>query len=458
MPEGAAETVRRRTVVMERMGRGMLILLSGEPKNFSNDVFYPFRQENNLYYLTGINQPGITLVLLPAGEAQREILFLPKRDPSKEIWTGRMLSAEDARRRSGIPHIRAADELEGFLDAVLGGAPDQAHPPGASADDRDTTDVWLLLGDGARSRALFDRERAFGDTLSARFAGIRLKDALPIFRDLRIVKSVYEQGLIRRAVGITCEAHRRVMTVVAPGMNESELDGLIHATYRRHGAQWGFPSIVGSGPNATTLHYEENARPMQDGELVLIDIGAEVDHYAADVTRTIPVSGRYRPEQREIYDIVLRAQEAAIGAVRPGASIRDVHNAAMAVLKAELKRIGLIADTSGTQYRLWFMHGTSHWLGMDVHDLGGRDTPFQPGMVLTVEPGVYVREDALDYLDRTPENEALIAAIRPAFERYKNIGVRLEDDVLVTEKGHELLSGAAPRTAGEIEAVMQNRK
>ncbi|SVD35545.1 uncharacterized protein METZ01_LOCUS388399, partial [marine metagenome] len=256
-------------------------------------------------------------------------------------------------------------------------------------------------------------------------------------------------------IDITGEAHRNVMNTVQPGIYEYQLDGLIYNTYRRYGAHLGFPSIVRSGPNATTLHYEENTRQMQEGELVLLDIGAEVGHYSADITRTVPVSGTFSTEQRAIYDLVFQAQEAAMSLVRPGATIGDLHNRVLEVIKAGLEELGLITDTSGKQYRMWFMHGTSHFIGLDVHDVGNRNTVFVPGMVLTVEPGIYIREDALVHLEDTPENRQLKVDIRPAYRLYKNIGIRIEDDVLVTESGYELLSGSAPREMGSVISEMK---
>lgn len=460
----AAESSLRRARVMERMGQGMAILISGEPKNFSNDVDYPFRQENNLYYLTGVNQPGATLVLMPGSREPQEVLFLPKREPSQETWTGHMLSAVEAERLSGIKQIWEATELEAFLDAALTGKRYEKRsfswdvPRPAEPSAKDSLEVWLIQARGSSAVAQFQREKTFGDTLSARYPRLRKKDLLPIFADLRLIKSPYEVAQLRSAIELTADVHRGVMTLVKPGMNESELDGFIYAGYRRRGAQWGFPSIVASGPNATTLHYEDNSRQIQDGDLVAIDIGAEIDHYSADVTRTIPANGRFTREQRTIYEIVFRAQEAGLNAARPGATIRSVHSAALGVLKTELLRIGLVTDTTSNQYRMWFMHGTSHWLGLDVHDPGARDTLFQPGMVLTVEPGLYIREDALDYLEKTPENETFLAAVRPAFERYKNIGVRIEDDILITNDGYEALSMSAPRTVQEIETFMRVKR
>ena len=454
---------RRTRVMEETAGRSVVILFSGTPKNFSNDVDYPFRQENNLYYLTGINQTGITLVLIPDNTEQREILFLPARDPSKETWTGHMLSHEEAMSISGIQHIRGADSFEPFLEKALGGKTLESSEVSDSGDyqpltvsaEGDSIDIWMLIGNKALQKRLFEKEHTFANSLTERFSDIRLNDVSPVLQDVRLVKSDYEVQQLQKAIDITCEAHRKVMKSVQAGGYEYQLDGLIHNTYRQYGAQWGFPSIVGSGPNATTLHYEENTRQMHDGELVLLDIGAEVGHYSADVTRTIPVNGFFSDEQRTIYDLVFRAQEAAMKLVRPGATIGEVHNKARDVIKAGLKELGLITDTTGNQYRMWFMHGTSHFIGLAVHDVGGRNTVFRPGMVLTVEPGIYVREEALDHLEDTPKNQQLKNDIREAFERYKNIGVRIEDDVLVTENGYELLSGSAPRN---IDSLMSEMK
>ena len=438
--------LRRTLVMQETGGRSMVILFSGTPRNYSNDVNYPFRQENNLYYLTGINQTGITLVLIPDDTDQREILFLPERDPSAEIWTGHMLSHEEAQLISGINHIRNTNDFESFLETRLNTY---------AQESADSTDVWMLIGKHALQKQLFGKEHAYGRALKKRHSNIKLKDVTPVFDDTRLVKSDYELQQLRSAIDITGEAHRKVMNTVQPGIYEYQLDGLIYNTYRRYGAHSGFPSIVGSGPNATTLHYEANARQMHEGELVLLDIGAEVGHYSADITRTVPVSGTFSTEQRAIYDLVFQAQEAAMDLVRPGATIGDLHNRALEVIKTGLKRLGLITDTSGRQYRMWFMHGTSHFIGLDVHDVGNRDTVFLPGMVLTVEPGIYIREDALDHLEDTPENRQLKKDIHHAFQLYKNIGIRIEDDVLVTETGYELLSGSAPREMGSVISEMR---
>ncbi|MFN2412533.1 MAG: M24 family metallopeptidase, partial [Pyrinomonadaceae bacterium] len=217
---------------------------------------------------------------------------------------------------------------------------------------------------------------------------------------------------------------------------------------------WGYPSIVGCGPNATTLHYEESQSPVKAGELLLMDVGAEYDHYTADVTRTFPVNGKFSKEQAEIYRIVYAAQEAAAAATKPGATFKNASDAAATVIKDGLFRLGLITDKNSDQYRMWFMHGLGHWLGMNVHDVGRYGVPFAPGMVYTNEPGIYIRGDALDYLPDTPESKAFLQKIKPAFDKYKNIGVRIEDDLLVTATGVEWMTKSLPRKLEDVEAFM----
>ena len=465
-PAPAEELAERRDRILKGMGNGIMILFGAEPKVFSNDVNYPYRQESNLFYLTGVSQPGAALVLLPGNRSQQEILFLPRRDPGREIWTGHMIGEEEARRRTGIEQVWPIEELDAFVETVLGGSAYEKRPPSDTRDYRaiaesiargKTVQVWLLADGQSRFGARYPRARRFASE-AARFPAAQVRLASGLFRDQRVVKSPRELRQLQRAIDITCLAQRAIMGKAAGDgkpLNESVLDGIILATYRGHGAHWGFPSIVASGPNATTLHYEENNREIATGELVLADIGAAVGNYTADITRTFPVGGVFTQAQREVYDVVLDAHARAVASVRPGMTIRRVHETARKALADGLLKLGLITNTSGNQYRMWFMHGTSHWLGLDVHDVGGRDMPFRPGMVITVEPGIYIREDTLENLDDTPRNRALIEAVRPAFERYRNIGVRIEDDVLVTEDGHRVLSDGVPRSIEDIETFMK---
>ena len=464
-PAPAEELAERRAQLLKDMGSGIMILFGAEPKVFSNDVNYPYRQESNLFYLTGINQPGATLVLLPDNRSQREILFLPRRDPAREIWTGHMIGVAEARRMTGIEHVWPNEEFDAFVEAVLGGSAYAKRPSDDEADYRAVREsirngtpvqVWLLADTGSRYGSRYPRALRFASEAD-RFPAVQVRLASHLFRNLRVVKSPWELKQLQRAVDITCLAQRAIMgkaAGTAEPLNESVLDGIILSIYRGHGAHWGFPSIVASGPNATTLHYEENNREIAEGELVLADIGAAVGNYTADITRTFPVDGVFTEPQREVYEIVLDAHARATAAVRPGMTMRRVHEVARTAIVDGLLKLGLITNASGNQYRMWYMHGTSHWLGLDVHDVGGRDMPFRPGMVITVEPGIYVRQDTLENLDDTPANRALIEAVRPAFERFRNIGIRIEDDVLVTEDGHRVLSKDLPRTIDAIEALM----
>ncbi|MFL6336245.1 MAG: aminopeptidase P family protein [Pyrinomonadaceae bacterium] len=472
--ERHAELRARRERVMEKLGpNSLLVLFSAEPRLYTNDVDYEFRQENNLYYLTALRQQGATLVMLrgAAGPA-REILFLPRRNPAAETWTGHMYSAEEARAASGLGEIWEAKEFEPFMQAVrsrlaYGPAPQAVMltPPDArpvpsedflAAMSKNEATLYLLLTGGEHNQE-YERERAYSVAWAANSGGLSVRSAWDTFATMRQRKSPYELRLMQHAVDISIEGHQRAQAVASRAKWEYEVEAELDYTYKRRNADnWGYPSIVGCGPNATTLHYEESQGRVRPGDLLLMDAAAEFEHYSADVTRTFPVSGRFTPVQAEVYQIVLAAQEAAFRAIKPGAHLSDVHRAAAEVISDGLLRLGLITDKSSiAQNRVWFMHGTSHWLGMNVHDVSVRgDDRLDAGMVFTVEPGIYVRPDALDNLAKTPENEKFIAAVRAAFEKYKGVGVRIEDDVVVTADGYRNLSAALPRSIADIEAFM----
>ncbi len=476
----------RRAEVARRIGdNGILILLSAEPRVYTNDVDYHYRQENNLYYLTGIRQQGVTLVMIPGAKKTREILFMPERNPQFETWNGRMLSFEEGRRLSGISEVWDIRMLNGFLGHLapraeqaikLGGytkpVPDNLKERWSDDFSKviekikaDSAELQLLIPTGRDLREYRQEHDLAGRITEAR-AGLTVKSAHPIFAELRLIKSPWEQKLMQHAVDITAEAFHRVFAAAAPAMYEYEIQAEFEYTFRRRNADnWGYPCIVGAGPNATTLHYITSQDRLDDGSLLLMDCAAEYDHYTADITRTLPISGKFTREQADIYRIVYDAQMESIKAVRPGNLVntrRDpkispdsVHGRSAEVIKEGLLKLGLITSKENNEYRTWFMHGTSHWLGMNVHDVGDYSTPLAPGMVLTVEPGIYIRPDALDVLPKTPENERFIKAVRPAFEKYKGIGVRIEDDVLVTESGPKVLSGRIPSKLEEVEATMQ---
>ena len=464
--ERQAELAKRRAAVAAQMAdNSMLILMSGEPKNYAGDVDFLYRQENDLYYLTNLKERNATLVLTKNGGQVNEFLFLPKRNPENETWNGRMYSREDALKISGVKTIIDAAESKDFLNAV---EDKKAFASKDGVSIADAATLYLLLpedetdGDG---KAEYRRESDYAKSISS----VKIENARPLFEDLRLVKSPMELKLLQHAIDITTEAQERAMAMVGKAKFEYEVQAEVEYTFRRRNADyWGYPSIVGCGPNATTLHYEEAQGAVKSGDLMLMDVGAEYDHYSADVTRTYPVNGKFSKEQAEIYQAVYDAQEAAAKKIKPGASYREPAQAATESIKQSLTKLGLITAPNATyqmvyqgkpyempQYQIWFMHGWGHWLGMNVHDVGGDGaTVLKAGMVTTNEPGIYIREDALDYLPDTPDNKKFLEKIRPAYEKYKNIGVRIEDDMLVTENGVEWLTKNLPRKISDIEALM----
>jgi len=471
-----AELASRRSRVAQSIGeKGILILFSTEPRVYANDVDYEYRQENNLYYLTNLKQKGATLVLTPSNESLPAILFLPRRSPAAETWTGHMYSAEEASQISGVKEIWDAGEFEPFLKALRNRQPYRpkddkilmtthvaASESGASsgfeklfaAAGENNGELYLLVPGGADSLEYRQEQRFASDWVKSA-SGYSIKNATPVFAEMRLRKSPFELAMMQHAIDITTEAHERAWVAAADAKWEYEVDAQVAYTFKlRNADHWGYPSIVGCGPNATTLHYEESQGQVKPGQLLLMDVGAEYEHYSADVTRTFPVNGKFSQAQAEVYRIVYDAQEAGAQAARPGATVSDVNRAATEVIKDGLLKLGLITDKNSNQYRIWFMHGTSHWLGMNVHDVGNYGSKLEPGMVFTNEPGIYVRPDALDNLPKTPENEKFIAQIRPAFEKYQSIGVRIEDDILVTDAGYENLTRTTPKTVAEIEALV----
>lgn len=366
-----------------------------------------FRQDNNFFYLTGLETPRSWLVL-QAGEAggASVVLYLPPRDVPRERWTGPQLGpGPEASQLAGIADVRSTDRFQADVTRWLAGR-----------------------GASGRVSALFvSPGAARNDTLLSRLAGAysgKVRDGAELLASVRLVKDEDELRRLRRAIEITGEAHREAMRVAAPGMYEYELEAAVEYVFRVNGAERvGFPSIVGSGPNSVILHYDKNRRRMEAGEVVVVDIGAEFGYYTADVTRTLPVSGRFTPRQRAIYELVLGAQEAALRAVRPGARVRELDSIARVYMDRHSGDL-----CGGEPCTRYFVHGIGHWLGLDVHDAGDYRTPLAPGMVLTIEPGIYIPEERL--------------------------GVRIEDDVLVTGDGYELLTAAVPRTPDAVEAMM----
>jgi Xaa-Pro aminopeptidase len=465
-----AELAQRRSRVAQKIGaKAMLILFSTEPRVYTNDVDYNYRQENNLYYLTNLKQQGSILVLMPGNPQAPELLFLPRRNAAAETWTGHMYSPEEAHQISGIKEIWDTSEFDPFMHAIkaretyqpkqdkifMSSAGDSGQPLTNQnlfeAAAKNEAELYLLTTRESESRE-YKREQHFASEWGTT-PNFSIKNAMPIFAEMRLRKSDMELRLLQHAVDITLEALQRSWIAALTAKWEYEVDAQVAYTFKLRNAHWGYPSIVGAGPNATTLHYQESTGPIQPGDLMLMDVGAEYEQYTADITRTFPVNGKFTPTQAEIYQIVYDAQEAGGKVARPGKSMSDVHRAATEVIKEGLFKLGLIQDRNSEQYRIWFMHGTSHWIGMNVHDVGGAAV-FEPGMTFTNEPGIYVRLDALDHMPfgwKADEWEKFKTAIRPAFEKYKGIGVRIEDDLVITADGVKWLSEALPRKLSDVE-------
>lgn len=470
------ELAARRKQVSETIGpKSMLILFSAEPRVYTNDVDFPFRQENNLFYLTNLNQKRATLALMPGNAGTPEILFLPRRSPAAETWTGHMYSPEEAAQLSGIKEIWEASEFDPFLQAMQKHQNYQPKPENILMSNRQAASApadasQLFRAAEARQASLYllaapqanmqfeSREYRQEQRLAATWpkeSGFTIQSAFPMFAQMRLKKSAMELEILQHAIDISIEGHERAQAFANQAKWEYEVDAQVAYTFKlRNADNWGYPDIVGCGKNATTLHYEESQGKVHPGLLMLMDVGAEYGHYSADVTRTFPVNGKFTKEQAEIYQIVYDAQEAVAKVAKPGATLSDINRAATEVIKDGLLRLGLITDrNSEWQYRIWFMHGTGHWLGMNVHDVGG-GAPFVPGAVFTNEPGIYLRPDALDNLPRTAENDKFIATIRPTFEKYKGIGVRIEDDMVITDTGVRWMTAALPRSIADIEAFI----
>src|SRR5215218_6056 len=473
--ERVAELIQRRERVAQGVGQqSMLILFSGEPRVYANDVDFAYRQENNLYYLTNLKQKGATLVLLPGNTKFKEVLFLPRRNPAAETWTGHMYSAQEAQQLSGIREIWQASEFQPFIAALRNRQPYRPEPKNIFMSDlplntplsndhgfgtlfdaaaKGDAGIYMLMPGDSESRE-YRPEQRFAIDWAKTASGYGLKNAWPIFTQMRLVKSPMELRILQHAIDISIEAHQRSWVAAASAKWEYEVDAQVAYTFKlRNADNWGYPDIVGCGPNATTLHYVESQGPVKSGDLLLMDVGAEYDHYTADITRTFPVNGKFSPAQAAAYQIVYDAQEAVADASQRGATLSDVSRAGTEVVKDGLLKLGLITDRNSMQHRLWFMHGTSHWLGMNVHDVGG-GAKFVPGVVFTNEPGIYVRPDALDQMPfgwKQEDWEKFKEAVRPAFEKYKGVGVRIEDDMLITADGVRWMSEALPRKLSDIE-------
>jgi Xaa-Pro aminopeptidase len=449
----------RRARVMDRLGpEAVAIFFSAPERVYSLDVDYEYRQDSNFLYLTAIDQPETILVLIPGGEGVREVLFVREADARREHWDGHSLTPAEASAESGIPTVLTANQFEPFIAGIFSR---RSNIPSA-----DFGKLFKALTDNrARLAVLTDRQTdlstppgtaaQFAAKLRERFFGFTVQDASPVLADLRQIKTPYEQEVLRKSVTISNDAHRAGMRAASPGKHEYEVEAAIEEVYMRNGAMsWGYPSIVGSGPNATILHYNKSLRKMAPGDLLLVDAAANYQGLTGDITRTYPVSGTFSREQRDIYEIVFDSLQAGEKAAKAGAEVRDIQKACDEVLRAGLVKLGLVTDASGAQFKTWATHGVSHWIGMDVHDVA-IPRPLAPGMAFTIEPGIYIREAALDDLPKTAANLAFAEKVRPLVRKYKDIGVRIEDSYLLTDSGLERMSAGVPRTIAEVEQFLK---
>jgi Xaa-Pro aminopeptidase len=452
----------RRARLMQTMDAGtVMIAWSAPTKVFSTDVDYEYRQDSNLLYLTGLTQEETILVLMPGAATKKEVIFVREPNARREHWNGHILTKAEVTAQTGIETVYMVSQFEPFITAMF-----NARNFGLRRGE--TTTEWdalhaevkagrsklaLLFGPRPAPSQPISEVYEWANKFRERFFGVSLADALPAVEALRQIKTPYEQKVLEKSVLISSDAHKAGMKVTEPGRFEYEVEAAIEQVYLTNGAMsWGYPSIVGSGPNSTILHYGASSRKMEAGDLLLVDAAGNYQGQTGDITRTTPVSGKFSPAQREIYELVLSAQEAGMAAAKIGNKTADVEKASEEVIKAGLLKLGLITDAKGEQFRTWYTHGICHWIGMDVHDVGDYNRPLAAGMAFVVEPGLYIRPQALENLPDTPENQAFKNGIKAAMEKYKNIGVRIEDSFLLTDGGLKRLSATVPRTIEEVEA------
>jgi len=436
-PIGREEFARRRRQLIKAMGREAIAIIPAAPVHLrNNDVEYAYRQDSNFFYLTGFAEPESVAVLVPGRPQGEYLLFVRDRDPARETWDGRRAGLVGARRDYGADDAFPIGDIDDILPGLMEGRAKVYYTVGIHREFDQRVVGWV---NGLRAQAKQGRH--------APYEMVALEHEL---HEMRLFKSRAECAQMRHAAQIAARAHVRAMRACRPGRFEYEIAAEIRHEFMRARADISYLPIVGGGANGCILHYRENADELCDGELLLIDAGCEYESYASDITRTFPVNGRFTPPQRAAYDVVLEANLAAIEAVRPGASWNRPHEVAVQVLTAGMVRLGLLKGrvpslVKSLAYRRFYMHKTGHWLGMDVHDVGDYKIgdawrQLEPGMVLTVEPGLYIPPGT--------------RGIPPEF---RNIGIRIEDDVLVTREGHEVLTSGVPKHAREIEQLMAER-
>jgi len=432
------EFARRRKRLLQMMGKASVAILPAAPMRLRNrDAEHPYRQDSDFYYLSGFNEPDAVLVLIPKRKHGEVVLFCRERDPQMETWHGRRAGLEGAVEDYGADDAFPISDIDDILPGLLEHSERVYYAMGCDTQFDLRVTGWI--------NHLKEQSRAGAHTPSEFIALDHL------LHDMRLYKSRAEISAMRKAAKISAQAHKRAMRQCRPGKMEYEIEAEFQYYFKQHDCANAYTPIVGGGENGCILHYTENNAELRDGDLLLIDAGAENELYAADITRTFPVNGRFSPEQKALYQIVLDAQLAAIDKVRPGNHWDAPHEAAVRILTKGLIKLGLLKGNLRTlikeqAYRTFYMHRTGHWLGLDVHDVGDYKVgdawrELEPGMVLTVEPGLYIAPG-------TKVGKRRIA------KKWQGIGIRIEDDVLVTKDGCDVLSKDAPKTIAAIEALM----
>ena len=431
-----SEFKKRRKQLMQRIGKGNIALLGSSSTKIRNrDVQYPFRQDSDFYYLTGFSEPDALAVFIPGREQGEYILFCREFDEAKALWEGAHAGLEGATGHYQADDAFPIDDLDEILPGMLENKHKVFYPMGRDSDLDHRLLDWI--------------NHIRGQSRSGIVAPGELVSLEHILHEMRLFKSPEEIKLMRRAAEVSAQGHIKAMQACKAGLYEYQIEAqLVHHFMHEGLRSVAYPSIVAGGKNACVLHYTENTDKLKNGDLLLIDAGAECDHYAADITRTFPVSGQFSEPQKQLYQLVLDAQTAAIEQIKPGAPWNLAHDASVEVLTKGLLALGLLEGKLKTlikkeKFKQFYMHRIGHWLGMDVHDVGDYKVDqkwrlLEPGMVLTVEPGLYISPDC-----------------KAVEEKWRGIGIRIEDDLLVTEQGHEILTRHVPKTIPEIEALMR---
>jgi Xaa-Pro aminopeptidase len=436
-PVARNEFARRREQLMKLMGKDSIAIVPAAPiRHRNSDVEYAYRQDSDFFYLTGFGEPEAVAVLMPGREPAEYVLFVRDRDPARETWDGRRAGPVGATRIYGADDAFPFADMDEILPGLIEGRARVFYTMGVYADFDARVVGWV---NGLRAQSQRGRHPP------QEFVALD-----HVLHDMRLFKSAAELDLMRESARIGARAHVRAMRTCRPGMSEYEIMAELVHEFRLHNADTSYQPIVGGGANTCILHYRENDQKLADGDLLLVDAGCEYQCYASDITRTYPVNGRFSPEQRAIYEIVLDANLAAIAKVRPGNHWNDPHDAAVRVVTQGLVKLGLLKGRVASlekdeAYKRFFMHRTGHWLGMDVHDVGDYKVGdewrvLEPGMVMTIEPGIYIPE-----------------GMRGVPKRFHNIGIRIEDDVAVTRRGCEVLTSKAPKAVRDIESLMAGK-